>query len=43
MNDPAILLLIPIALLLMVGVAAPLEGTQRGRDFMDAILRRWFS
>ena len=42
MSDPGILLLVPMALLLMVAVAAPLEGTERGRDFLDAILRRWF-
>jgi len=43
MSDPAILLLVPITLMLMCAIAAPLEGTQRGRDLCDAILRRWFA
>lgn len=39
-SDPAILLLIPVTLLLMVALAWPLENTQTGRDLMDYLERR---
>lgn len=38
-QDPGILLLIPIALLIMVLVAWPLEETETGRAIMDRLYR----
>lgn len=40
MSDPAILLLVPFGILVMVAIAWPLENTQRGRDLMDWIEER---
>ena len=39
-TDPAILLVVPLVMLLMVALAAPLEGTETGRRITDWILER---
>lgn len=39
-TDPWILAVVPVILLLMVAIAAPLENTETGRRFCDWILER---